>query len=511
MRQADNGRSRTNKPRSVLWACLGLALAARLSVAWTGNFTIHPDEIMQVLEQAHRLVHGAGMIPWEFEQGTRSWLLPGAMAGLLWVARLLGLDRPTEYIPFAKAVLCICSLSVPYAMYSYARRQWSQKAGTVALCLGAFWWELVMLAHKPLQELVATYVLVWALALYVAPPSAARAVSGGIASAVAAALRLQYAPAVAVLMIFVWRNWPAGVRRSWFLAAAVSLVLVGLFDFATWGGLWHSYIANVRLNVFEGVADVFGKAGLWFYLKHLTHASLGCFVVALAVACRVHRRHWELLALLAVTLAAHMLIGHKEYRFVVLVVVLWLLMFAQMTAALLDRKNGKVLRHRLAWGLPIVWAAASVLGIANRIPHQERLHFVFGRPVTDYFAPRPDLQAYLFLSGQPDLTGVLDLNSKAWTNSGGYYYLHKGVPLYHARLFQRVIDEPLSEASARKYVSHVITKDAQKSLPGFNPIAKFDGTTVWRVAHPQQRFVWADYAPRMSAPQPHEVLTLVRQ
>ena len=31
---------------------------------------------MQYLEQAHRLVFGAGMVPWEYEQGVRPWVFP---------------------------------------------------------------------------------------------------------------------------------------------------------------------------------------------------------------------------------------------------------------------------------------------------------------------------------------------------------------------------------------------------------------------------------------------------
>ena len=40
------------------------------------------DEIFQTVEPAHRLVFGYGLVPWEFQLGMRSWLLPGVIAGL---------------------------------------------------------------------------------------------------------------------------------------------------------------------------------------------------------------------------------------------------------------------------------------------------------------------------------------------------------------------------------------------------------------------------------------------
>ena len=60
-----------------------LAFAARAAVALSGDFILHPDEIMQYLEQGHRLVFGNGVIYWEFFYGQRSWLLPGLIGGVL--------------------------------------------------------------------------------------------------------------------------------------------------------------------------------------------------------------------------------------------------------------------------------------------------------------------------------------------------------------------------------------------------------------------------------------------
>src|SRR3954470_24118442 len=51
-----------------------------------------PDEIHQSVEQAHRLIYGYGLVPWEFIRGARSWAFPGMLALVLWVGRAVGVS-----------------------------------------------------------------------------------------------------------------------------------------------------------------------------------------------------------------------------------------------------------------------------------------------------------------------------------------------------------------------------------------------------------------------------------
>ena len=51
------------------------------------------DEIFQTVEPAHRLVFGYGLVPWEFQLGMRFWLLPGTIAGLMEIARIIEIGR----------------------------------------------------------------------------------------------------------------------------------------------------------------------------------------------------------------------------------------------------------------------------------------------------------------------------------------------------------------------------------------------------------------------------------
>ncbi|MBV9755466.1 MAG: hypothetical protein JO047_00270, partial [Alphaproteobacteria bacterium] len=60
-----------------------LAFALRLWPALATPSLNWADEIFQVVEPAHRLVYGTGLVAWEFQLGARSWLLPGMVAALM--------------------------------------------------------------------------------------------------------------------------------------------------------------------------------------------------------------------------------------------------------------------------------------------------------------------------------------------------------------------------------------------------------------------------------------------
>ena len=49
-----------------------LAAALRLGIAAAYPGVVHPDETIQYLEQAYRVVTGRGLVPWEYEVGARS-------------------------------------------------------------------------------------------------------------------------------------------------------------------------------------------------------------------------------------------------------------------------------------------------------------------------------------------------------------------------------------------------------------------------------------------------------
>ena len=60
-----------------LVALLAFAFALRVGLAVAFPNLHHADELFQYLEQGHRMAFGYGVIPWEYRDGARSWMLPG--------------------------------------------------------------------------------------------------------------------------------------------------------------------------------------------------------------------------------------------------------------------------------------------------------------------------------------------------------------------------------------------------------------------------------------------------
>ena len=100
-------------PRAqVLLPVLALGALPQLWLAVSDQGVFWPDEIYQSLEQAHRFAFGFGVIPWEFAEGARSWLLPGAV-GLFWNPRIIK-RAPRAYIWRCQQVIGIFDETVPW-------------------------------------------------------------------------------------------------------------------------------------------------------------------------------------------------------------------------------------------------------------------------------------------------------------------------------------------------------------------------------------------------------------
>jgi hypothetical protein len=197
-----------------------VGLIARLTVAFLSERIDHPDEIFQYLEQAHRLAFGYGYIPWEYRFGTRSWILPGFVSGILYLCKSLGADDPAIYTRVVQVVFCTLSVSLIYSAYLGAREIGGETAGRLAALFTSLWYELVYFAHKPNPEILSAYLIAAALALVLRDAHKPNPPLVGIFSAAAVALRVQYLPAVAVLAFLGRVRW----RTQAIATAALSVV-----------------------------------------------------------------------------------------------------------------------------------------------------------------------------------------------------------------------------------------------------------------------------------------------
>lgn len=419
-----------------LYATVAGAVALRLVVALWSVRIGHPDEVFQYLEQAHRLVYGYGFVPWEYRFGLRNWLLPGTLAGLLEFLRLLHIDRPTVYILVLNSVFGLVSMSAVVSSYAIGRKLFGETTGRAAAVLAAIWPALLSASPAPRPEILAGYAIFGAFALSMSGPGRRRAIWTGLLLGMAVALRPQYAVAAAAIWGYALFCW----RRQYALTLSLSCLVVplfaGLLDWWFWGAPFISYFNYYLFNSGYGLSQLFGNEPAYWYGYRLTLESLGLFPLAFACGVIAWKRSWPLLLLIACVLIPHSLIGHKEDRFVFLAILPLLPLLADM------------LVKAYAWARPVAtaWIGVAVLlggaygGVLNRDDH---------------------LNAWLDLSRQNDVKAILDLTGPAW-KSGGYYYLHRDVPVY----FSQVLGQ-LPKSDLRLYVSHIIISARAPSIPGF--------------------------------------------
>ena len=515
-RHPQNGGTEPGDPWKLLPVVLALAFAARAAVALSGNFILHPDEMLQYLEPAHRLVFGNGVVVWEYFYGARSWLVPGATACLLKLFDLAGLGQPGWYVGGVKLAFCAMSLLIPAGMYFFARRHFSETAARVALLGGAFWYELVVFAHKPMTEFVASYLLIGLLALCAG--SLRRDGHGAdtsgdtnrnlwlaaLLAVLTAAIRMQYAPVALLLLAAVFFRTGRKIRLA--AAAAAFFVLVGLFDGATWdSGMFHSYIVNFRINMALGELRT-GESPVYQYLSWLGLAGGGLSLVFIAAAFGKLRRYWLLAALIAVTLLFHSFQSHKEYRFIFAVIPLWLLIGSDIAARIADGGSGPRVNMRLA---AAVFAVISLAGLLNALPYQNSVYHNYSQVgFSNGFIRNQDpiFAAYSYLASAPGVKAVWQADRR-YPVTPSYYYLHRKIPFYTEDLpvpYEKLKPRALS------MVSHVVTQDPEFSIAGYSLEREFgDVRILSRARNELPVRQWKSYSPTFIGKLAHMVASRI--
>ena len=509
------------------WPVLALAFAVRAALALHGDFAIHPDEIMQYLEQGHRLAFGNGVVYWEFFYGARSLLLPGLIAGVLALFDAVGLGQPFWYVGGVKLAFCALSLLIPAGMYFFARRHFDEAAARAALLAGALWYELAGFAHKPMTEFVGAALSMALLAWCARAPRGegpAAAWLTAFLTVLTAAIRLQYAPlALALFGLWLLRAGKAAGLHA-VAAAIVFFLAVGAFDAVTWDGGWfHSYRTYLEFNLGidrEAVVRVWPRHQ---YLVWLLLLGGGLSALCAAAALLDLRRYGFLLVLLTLILAPHTIEAHKEYRFVFAVAPLWLLIGAGVVARLAmraaragrarrpadppdassgsapDRATGPAWVYATAGAL---FAAVSLAGLLSLLPRwDEALTEGFSadvrHPVRFLHGQDPAFAAYRWLAAAPGVKAVWDLDHD-YLDTPGYYYLHREIPFYD-RVTGIVNDLHADLEILRASVSHLVTVRPDLAVPGYAVEREFGGIRILRREEggaPIRR--WRDFTPTIT-------------
>jgi hypothetical protein len=429
------------------WLLLGLCAAIfvpRAYLAVRDHGVIWSDEIFQTLEQGHRVAFGYGLVPWEFKDGARSWLLPGLIAGLMKALATVGVGSGAGLATGVKLVFAALAAAAFFPMLRIAHALGGR---TAALLLGLSAAGLpanLIYSSRAMAEVASALPLAWGVSLLW--PWRNRPAGGswrgtirgpalaGVLLGLATVLRYQNGallPVVAIVVVIV-RGW----RAAGWVAAGATLVMVagGVLDWATWGKPFQSLIVYLRFNLVESGANQWGVAPKTFFLRAML-ATNGPAILILALGFLAGlRRTWPVAVPALVFLAVHSAIPHKELRFLFPVLPFFLLGAAVGLAGLIARFPYSRASRSAAGGTVAVVLLAVFFARARQVSFadigQDMAPFAHGGPTSGLVWGAFDERNRLLNEAgtHPDICGLVAPNMNAyWT--GGYTYLHRRVPL----------------------------------------------------------------------------------
>ena len=439
----------------VIAACLRLLAAFNLpNIVW-------PDEVFQVVEPAHRLVYGNGIVAWEQVVGMRSWLFPGVIAVMLWVGRLFGPDPALEIMP-VQLFMVACSLIPVAVAYRWGERLDGVRGGVIVGGVVALWVDLIFFAPHPLTDVIAGDILMGGL--YAALPLTTRA--GGRRLALAGALfgldlvlRIQLAPALLLAAAFACGRRP----RAWLAmmsGGAVVLLASGCLDWVSLGSPFRSTWLNLWLNTAKGLSD-YAPAPPAFYAAMAIQLWWPASIVIVCLFYNGRRRFpglfWTVVALFA-TLT---LIRHKEWRYFypALAPILTICGIATVDAVRIGETYFDRFRlppRTVTSAALAIWSAVSVLVACGP------------RYASNWTNVRETIDAFALASRQPGLCGV-GLVDVSWGFTPGSAALPPGVPIYASKA---------SDVGRDRASYNVAIADAAARLPNdvYRRTSCFEGT-----------------------------------
>jgi GPI mannosyltransferase 3 len=420
-------------------ACCLMALLLRVGTALRSPSLVHPDEIFQTQEPAHRLAYGYGVVTWEWRLGVRSWVFPALLACIMRLTDWIDTGS-TGYLLGITVVLSLTSLVTVWFGFKWAARSGDRDGALVAAAACATWYQLVIFGSRALTEVLATHLLLPGLYLGTCESNASskrRLLAAGVLCGSAALLRIQLAPVVLfATLYFVRSNWR---RQLPFLVLGELLPLCafGIVDKVTWSHPFQSLYLYFWINVVEGRSKLYGTEP-WYWLVFVLLSQLG----PVAIAALLGVRRSPFLGWIAlIVLVSHSAVPHKEARFLYPIFPI-----AITLAALGTTEMAKFVKRHVDVSLS---RGASITVAILFFVCTSALY----APTFPYWSnPAGVMKVFDRLSRENTLCGIA-LYRVPWYESGGYTHLHRNVALI-----------PIAERS-----------ELLRQLPAYNVIVAYEG------------------------------------
>jgi GPI mannosyltransferase 3 len=398
------------------WPFALLTGVVAFGTAMISGGRVHPDEIFQNLEPAHRLAFGYGEVTWEWVEGIRNWAVPGALGGLLATMGKIGIEHPRVLVA---GLWILCSLWQglgTLAVYWVVEKLGGPfNSARLAALLHATWGGFAIYAARTLCDPIAIPPLLWSLLFALNARREDRLSYGCWAGALLGLTVIVRYPSLVFLIPFALsflfaRTWRALAGLA--CGLAVAMTGLGVLDAATWGHPLHSLSAYLAFNSPLGDAvSRFGAQPWWYYAPIFAGMAFLPLLFPFQLGLRKPNLAQGCFFIYLLAIQVH---PHKEPRFLLPLLPLMTICAAGEACELLEssRRWRDMRINALAAGVYAAWSFAAASWF---------LPFSFHREM---------IQADVVAGRDPSLKALL-VGTTLW-RTGGRFYLHRNVPEAYA-------------------------------------------------------------------------------
>ncbi len=325
-----------------------IALVIRILSAIFSKGYIHADEQYQSIEIAYNEIFGFGKIPWEFIDGARSWVYPYIVIGIFKLMIYFGASTIETYLIGVRLFSGFVSMISVIVAYFFGKKLYNKSVGIIASGFIAIWFDFVFWSVRTMTDslamnffFLAAYLVYCCIQKVEENPNnqkkkfftkqTAQSLFAGIS--VGLAFMFKFPVAAIGVPLFIWiivaKKWK---ELAFFIGSAIIMVIFqGLIDIATWGSFLHSAITFVDYNIISGGAaihgvDPFGSYAALFMDSYLEYGLI--FLLFIVIALQKDRKTLYLGSLIVFYLLIFTIIRHKEYRFILPIMLLLVLLAA---------------------------------------------------------------------------------------------------------------------------------------------------------------------------------------
>lgn len=346
-------------------------LLAHLIAAWFSVGVHHPDEHYQIIEFANYKL-GSPLTPlnklaWEYAARIRPGLQPFMAFALLKAYYAAGFSDPYNYTFILRLISGLAALFTAFAFHraivDQIRNEYLKKAHLVLSVLG---WGLVYIHVRFSSENWSAMAMAWALIFLWREKNPQRYLLFGLFAGLSVVFRFQslfMVGGAGLWMLFAEKSTLkkiGAVIGGFLITFAIGLVferwLYGVWNFSPW--------LYIEQNILYDRAAYYGVSPWYWYFTEIVKEGLIPFSVIMMLSIFIvpiarpkHILSW----MMPVFLLGHIVVAHKEFRF------LWPLspfypFFAIVTVDYLQQKlavfRGKTLYEQsIIWLRKIFWAA----------------------------------------------------------------------------------------------------------------------------------------------------------